>query len=331
MHHFLRVVWQLLRPRTLALIYIQLALLVVVLGWQPEAFQIVLMVVILALWYAHAVAINDISDVETDSINLKSSMLHHDRPLVNLSSDTRQLWAISWVLSATLLICGLMLGWIVAVVCLAIVLLNFVYSLPPARLSGRGAVAQLVLPLGYVAFPALVVAATSERADVGYWIFVAGLYLLFAGRLFLKDIRDEVGDRRTHKLTYLVRHGHGANLLCAGGFMIGGIAIMAGSLSGVAYSIMAFAIASCIAICYVLWLMYRQDSLDRRLVYVAMAGRVASAWTFVCVIWFALHSYPQTGQVNPAWFVLVVAVLFGMGLYQLYEELLKVPQQKTSK
>jgi 4-hydroxybenzoate polyprenyltransferase len=116
----------------------------------------------------------------------------------------------------------------------AMLALNAVYSLPPTRLSGRGGLAQLLLPLEYCAFPALLmalVAAPSAVTDgprggvppdsVGqpgwriYWLMVASMYVIFVGRVFLKDIRDELGDRATGKRTFTVRHGRHAAIICS--------------------------------------------------------------------------------------------------------------------
>ncbi len=87
-------------------------------------------------------------------------------------------------------------------------LLAAAYSLPPIRLSGRGIVTSVLLPLGYVAVPYLLgafsVDVTLNRRGV---LLLVGLYLGFMGRLVLKDFRDEHGDRMYSKRTMLVRYG----------------------------------------------------------------------------------------------------------------------------
>jgi 4-hydroxybenzoate polyprenyltransferase len=128
----------------------------------------------------------------------------------------------------------------------AMLILNAAYSLPPVRIAGRGAWAQALLPLEYCAFPAILSAlavsnaTTRQSAATGpattglgttipdspdltaYLLMVASMYVIFVGRVFLKDIRDEPGDRATGKLTFTVRHGRQAAIICSGAATVAG-------------------------------------------------------------------------------------------------------------
>ena len=90
-----RVLWQLLRPKTVALLILQTLLVwVIVCGELPSWRQLTVIVVLISCWYMHAVAVNDLSDYEVDMINLTHRDDASDRPLVNQSSDSKTLWTI---------------------------------------------------------------------------------------------------------------------------------------------------------------------------------------------------------------------------------------------
>ncbi len=89
--------------------------------------------------------------------------------------------------------------------------LNAAYSVPPVRLAGRGALASLLLPLGYVAVPFLVGVLTVQPSVDGRQLaLLGGLYVAFIGRIMLKDFRDVRGDELYGKRTFLLRHGRAA-------------------------------------------------------------------------------------------------------------------------
>lgn len=97
------------------------------------------------------------------------------------------------------------------------------YSMPPLRLSGRGALTSALLPLGYVTVPYLT-GAFSSAAGISQLSprLLIGLYLGFMGRLVLKDFRDERGDKLYGKRTTLVRHGRTRTCVFAAVFWTAG-------------------------------------------------------------------------------------------------------------
>jgi 4-hydroxybenzoate polyprenyltransferase len=102
------------------------------------------------------------------------------------------------------------------------------YSLPPIRLSGRGALASLLLPAGFVAVPfVLGLAAGDAPLDGRNGVLLAGLYIGFIGRILLKDFRDVCGDALFGKRTFLVRHGREATCRASAACWIIGAATLA--------------------------------------------------------------------------------------------------------
>jgi hypothetical protein len=62
------------------------------------------------------------------------------------------------------------------------------YSLPPIRLSGRGALASLLLPAGFVAVPIILGLTAGDAPRAGRnAVLLAGLYFGFIGRILLQD------------------------------------------------------------------------------------------------------------------------------------------------
>ena len=157
----------------------------------------------MTLCYANATAVNDLSDEQTDAINLAGDP---SRPLVCGAAGRRQVQAVAVGTGVACVAASLLVGPWAVVASVAMLGLNVVYSLPPTRISGRGALAQALLPLEYCAYPAALVALACGGWSGTYAAVVASMYLIFVGRVFCKDIRDEVGDRATGKLTYVVRH-----------------------------------------------------------------------------------------------------------------------------
>jgi 4-hydroxybenzoate polyprenyltransferase len=159
-------------------------------------------------WFVNATVLNDLSDEPIDRVNLQHA---RGRPLVSGDATRRQLLVLGTMAGAVALVTAFSIDWRVGAVTALGLALNAAYSLPPVRLSKRGAVASLLLPLGYVALPFLVGALTVRpRVSGPQLVLLAGLYATFIGRILLKDFRDVRGDARFGKMTFLLRHGRTA-------------------------------------------------------------------------------------------------------------------------
>ena len=172
-----------------------------------------------------SVMVNDLADEAIDRVNLPGVA---DRPLVTGAGTRSEFPLIAAVAAAVALGASATIGWRAVLVVAAGLVLGLAYSLPPVRLSDRGAVATMLLPAGYVAVPFLVgllsVRPTPTRSDL---VLLVGLYLGFIGRIVLKDFRDVVGDALFGKRTFLVRHGRRWTCGCsAAGWVAGSIALL---------------------------------------------------------------------------------------------------------
>jgi 4-hydroxybenzoate polyprenyltransferase len=152
-----------------------------------------------------SVACNDLADEAIDRANLPGSRA---RPLVTGAASRHDLVVLGGGAAAVALAVSATLRWQAAVVMTAGLALSAGYSLRPVRVADRGAAASLVLPACYVAVPYLIGVLSGRPnihpADV---TLLAGLYVVFIGRILLKDFRDVRGDALFGKRTFLVRHG----------------------------------------------------------------------------------------------------------------------------
>lgn len=165
--------------------------------------------VVVALWYINGTALNDYDDYEIDKVNLAKDK---DRPLVTGLLRKNELLAIALITAAgALFLSGVDKNALMLTTCLLV--LNWAYSLKPIRISYRGALAPLMLPLGYVVLPvSLGYIAGGAEVNLSFLAFVVCVYLQFAARIVLKDFRDVKGDKAFGKRTFLLAYG--AKVVC---------------------------------------------------------------------------------------------------------------------
>lgn len=204
----LKTVLKLLRLRALVLIVLIAVIACLALGSIPEESvkEIGLVTLLLALWYLNGTSINDLADVAIDQINLKDA---YGRPYANRKASKRKMVLIAAGSAVASLGVSVFLGWRVLLVSMLGLTLNYMYSLPPARISYRGIWALLLLPIGYVALPfTYTFLIVNKQADLWFWLLGASIYISFIGRMALKDYRDIRGDKVFGKRTFLIRYGN---------------------------------------------------------------------------------------------------------------------------
>src|SRR5216683_5601203 len=213
------------RPRTVVLIWLFMCIGhgAVSGSYGP---RLALTALALAGWYVHATCVNDRHGLDVDRINLLHSS---ERPLVQGAATPRDLRVLGAVGAACALPAATLgAGWAGLAIVTVLLALDYLYSAPPVQLSHRGMAAPLLLPLGYVAGPALLGAASVTTAIPSRLVvLVVGLCLAFVGRSALKDFRDLDGDRRCGKGTFLVRHGARATVVLSGVGWVSGAATLA--------------------------------------------------------------------------------------------------------
>jgi 4-hydroxybenzoate polyprenyltransferase len=221
----LRVLVLLSRPAVLLLLGLFAAAGLAQGGAGNDAVLLFRALVVVGGFLLCSVMVNDLADEAIDRVNLPGDAA---RPLVTGAGTRSEFPLIAAVAAAVALGVSATIGWRAVVVVAGGLVLSLAYSLPPVRLSGRGAVATMLLPAGYVAVPFLVgllsVRSTPTGADL---VVLLGLYLGFIGRIVLKDFRDVVGDALFGKRTFLVRHGRGWTCACSAvGWVAGSVALL---------------------------------------------------------------------------------------------------------
>lgn len=295
-----------LRPPTLLLVYLHMVFFALCLlaerpstvRWLGAAGALVVM----AGTYANATAVNDLSDEVVDRINLSGDKA---RPLVSGLAGRRAVWLLWGVTAAVAISTSVLVAPWLAAVTACMLVLSWVYSMPPARVSGRGALAQALLPLEYCVFPAVLVAGVVGHVSWHYAATVAAMYLIFVGRLFLKDLRDEPGDRATGKRTYTVRHTPHAAIVQSGFWTVTGTIGLA-SLMSLFYdvepvAVFGFSALSIVGQLAALFACDKETDRHRRLLYTGVFGRWISMKIYVYVLLMVLAAYAvpswQTGIV----------------------------------
>ena len=226
----LTLYWSLLRYRVAVMI-----ILFMLLGaaWHRGLTSIgapvLLMILALASSYVSATSVNDIADRKIDEINHPGD---RGRPLVTGAAGTTDLWILFGVSSVLAVALGLAAGPGAACIMLLSVVVGALYSLPPARLSYRTFLAPLTLAVAYVGIPywagVVVVGKSLLTSDVS---LLTALYLLFAGRIILKDFRDREGDAAFGKPTFLLKYGKRATCLSSLCALCAGDALLVASLA----------------------------------------------------------------------------------------------------
>ena len=226
----LALYWRLLRYRVAVMI-----VLFMLLGaaWQHDVaalgWPVVLAVLALASSYVSATSVNDIADREIDEINHPRD---RGRPLVTGAAGPRDLWVVFGVASVLAVALPLAARPVVSGIMVLSLAIGVLYSLPPVKLSYRTFLAPLTLALAYVGIPYWAgVVTAGGRLGASDLPLMAALYLLFVGRIVLKDFRDREGDAAYGKPTFLLKYGKPATCLASFGAVCAGDVLLTSVLA----------------------------------------------------------------------------------------------------
>ena len=217
----LSLFWRLLRYRVAVMLVLFMLLSAAIHGGlSKHAWELALAALALALSYVSATSSNDLADKDIDAINHPNSA---GRPLITGRAQTKDMWIMFAIASVLAIGLAAMINITAGVVIGASILINVLYSLPPTRLSYRTFWAPLILGVAYVGVPyVLAMAVTNTSFAASDLLWGAGLYLMFIGRIILKDFRDRKGDAKYHKPTFLLRYGKAATCSFSLAGLLGG-------------------------------------------------------------------------------------------------------------
>lgn len=214
-----------LRPQILLALFIFAAVGVAQSGYKQQlSWDYLGVIIIISSWWVNATSINDLADYEIDKINLKGVA---ERPLVNKQASRSQVTKLAVISGGLALLTGFLLNYKIGLLVAACLVLNYIYSMPPLKISHRGVLAPLLLPLGYVVLPFLVGAwAIGGLISDDGWVILTAIYISFIGRIILKDFRDVKGDAKFGKRTFLLRYGRKTTCLTSAVCLVIGTIIL---------------------------------------------------------------------------------------------------------
>lgn len=166
--------------------------------------EFVLISLVLALSYMSATAFNDVSDFEIDKLNIPKD---NSRPLMIMDVTKHQLIIFGYAALMAATVIAMIISPLYILFAMSGIILSICYSLKPLRISYRGILAVLWLPLSYVVLSFTGGALVNGGLNSYSSKILLALYVSFIGRIILKDFRDVKGDKKFGKKTFLVRHG----------------------------------------------------------------------------------------------------------------------------
>jgi 4-hydroxybenzoate polyprenyltransferase len=301
--------WRLLRYRVAVMI-----ILFMLLGaaWhgglRTIELPVILMILALASSYVGATSVNDIADREIDEINHPGD---RGRPLVTGAARSADLWMVFGLSSVLAVALPLALSPPAAGVMGLSLVIGVVYSLPPLKLSYRPFQAPLTLAAAYVGIPywAGVVVGGGGSLQISDLPPMAALYLLFAGRIVLKDFRDRVGDAAYGKPTFLLLYGKRATCLVSAGAICAGDALLVAALAERGWWVAALLQPYVASIMLMLYRLYRVDGRRDEQLAIGVGARMGTGLlaTLLGILILANHGADWTTQ-----------LAFGLALMAFY-------------
>ncbi len=275
-----------------------------------------LTIIMLAALYMSATSFNDIADEEVDKVNLA-----HDksRPLITTMATPQQLKRLGIISLLVALGAAVAISPSYLLFIIAGTVLNVGYSLPPLKISHRGILAALWLPISYVVVPFLAGALLQGWLNHLSWYLLAAMYVSFIGRIILKDFRDYEGDKQFGKLNFLVRHGPRPTCAVAGLAWLGGDIIFIMMMRRSFPLMTAFVQPLMAAILYALYRLAYERQYQKQLRDVAFVGRVGNAISLTLLTVLTLQAFPY-GTVQKNLTTLSVGIFMALVAINLWRE-----------
>ncbi|MCX6729817.1 MAG: UbiA family prenyltransferase [Candidatus Saccharibacteria bacterium] len=281
-------------------------------------YRLLLIPFLLGCLFIGATTVNDIADEEIDKINLARDKR---RPLAVASAQKKQLYALNIIAFVVALIIAVTIEPILVILVLISAGLGYIYSMPPIKISHRGFLAPLLLPINYVLLPFLIGASLhlngwSKEAGV----LLLGLYVSFIGRIILKDFRDIKGDAMFGKRTFLVRYGAKKTCEVAGIAWVIGDLIVSSVFISTEPLLVILLQPFVVSIIFTLYRLSDEKQLARQLTLVNLVGRLGNsvALSILTVLTLRFYNYGAFKDGMLLFLVAAVSIYASYFLYDLY-------------
>jgi len=263
---------------------------------------------VLIAWYLHAASSNDYADRKIDEVNLKEAK---NRPLVTKSVTKKNLWIVHILAGVASLLLSLIFGPMALLLTFVVLLLDYAYSFKPVRITDRGIMGQLMLPIAYVLLPLSLGYWSTDTVNSYPWLLLAGLYTGFIARLMLKDFRDVKGDKMFGKRTFLLRHGRLATCYVSEFFGIISLIIMSFVISFSPGAFIVLVIGHVLA-SWFLRILSKTSQIDHQVKLVNTIAKTANGSVIVILTFYFLI------MINADQIIISIVPLAIGGLWYLY-------------
>lgn len=281
-------------------------------------YRLALIPILLGCLFIGATTINDIADEEIDKINLPSD---ERRPLAVSSARKDHLHTLNTLAFIAALLIAVAIKPILVFLVLIAGGLSYIYSMPPVKISHRGFLAPLLLPIDYVLLPFLICASLHPNGwNKPAGILLIGLYVSFIGRIILKDFRDIKGDTMYGKQTFLVRYGPKKTCEVAGIAWILGDLIVSSVFISTDLLLVLLLQPFVVSILLTLHKLSDEKELPRQLTLVNLVGRLGNsvALNILTVLTLRFYNYGAFKNSMLLFLVTAVSIYASYFLYDLY-------------
>jgi len=241
---------------------------------EPFSFTYILAFLSLFGSYATAASINDIADKDIDRVNHPGNK---GRPLVVGQVKEKDMYHIGAVSAVLTIFFAFLINLNAACVMATSLILSYIYSMPPLKISHKPVIVPFFLSFVYVVLPYLLaLSVIHENLSGNEYLFLFALYLLFFGRIILKDFRDRKGDAKYGKMTIVLKYGEVATcILSTAAIFIGNILLF------LSFPIRQLALFFFFEVCFIFiyYLLYRLSQVnnyDKELRYIWLAAKVGN-------------------------------------------------------
>ena len=264
--------------------------------------------------YVAATTVNDIADKKIDSVNHPSSK---GRPLVTGEANEKDLCLVHILAAMITLGFSMPIGPKAVLILALSLLINYIYSLPPLKLSYRTHFAPLILSFAYVFIPYWLGVSIARSTIQGKeWVFVAALLFLFFGRIILKDFRDRKGDALYGKPTFLLRYGKSATCSISFISILTGNVLVFASLYSLATTSLLPLQMYFLAIFFVLSRLWKTDDHDSEQVAIGIGAKMGNGLLLTMLGLFVLLEYGAPIQTQIL-FVSTITIIFLLNFFTL--------------
>ncbi|HEY7042814.1 MAG TPA: UbiA family prenyltransferase [Nocardioidaceae bacterium] len=282
-----RLAWDMLRWRVALTMWLFMLLAAAYHGVQDWPLdRLLALSLALGASYVVATTVNDIADVDIDRVNRLGG---RGRPLVTGDATRAELYRLNVVAALVALAFGSYVGWRGVAVVAASLVVAYVYSVPPLRISHRMLLTAPVLTLAYVAAPYLhglaLAGVLPSTADLA---FAGGLCCLFCSRILLKDFRDRAGDAAHGKPTLALRFGKPVTCAIAFVALVVGSVLVASALKAPLPAVAVVGFGGCVG--RQLWALVRAPDHRSEQVAIGIGARMGNGLLICLLAWLLLEA-----------------------------------------